>query len=463
MLSTRNSPSTSSHTAELIHFAAVTRFDELPAEVVGESKRCILDFLGVSIGAAGSKAGRIARDTVLELGGAPQAAILAFGDRTSVANAALVNGILSHVLDFDDTHFPTILHPSGVVMAAGLAVGEWKRVSGRDLIAAHAVAFEVEARISLALHPHHYESGWHVTGTAGTLGAAVCAGRLLGLDGAQMSHALGMAATQAGGQREQFGSMAKALHVGRAAANGVLSALLASRGYTAAADSLEGRRGMFRVMSFRAESGELSRSLGERWEIFRNGFKPYSCGVVTHAAIDAVRRLRDRHQVGARDVDRIHLRVHPLVLELTGKTDLQTGLEGKFSIYFVCAVALLEGAVRPRHFQDEMVRRPDVIGLMERIVPEPDEGLKETEAVLSAHLRDGRTLTEHVTAAAGTPENPLSQEELSEKFLDLVEPVIGRSGAVALATLVEDLEERADVSELLDFSTRKNRDRAPSS
>ncbi|MGH9339221.1 MAG: MmgE/PrpD family protein [Acidobacteriota bacterium] len=440
--------SRSPHTAEVIRFAAGAGFRDLPAEVVRESKRCILDFLGVTIGAVDSEAGRIARDTALELGGAPQSGILGFGDRTSVANAALVNGILSHVLDFDDTHFPTILHPTGVVMSAGLPIGEWKAVSGRDLIAAHVVAFEVAARVSLALHPHHYDSGWHVTGTAGTLGAAVCAGRLMGLEGGQMAHALGMAATQASGQREQFGSMAKALHVGRAAAGGVLSALLASRGYTAAADSLEGRRGMFQVMGFGADSGELTRALGERWEILQSGLKPYPCGVVTHAAIDGVRRLRDRHRVCAVDIEKLDLRVHPLVLELTGKADPQTGLEGKFSVHFVCAVALLEGGVRPRHFRDETVRRPDLIELLGRIVPQADEGLKQTEAVLSAHLRDGRILTEHVKQASGTPENPLSQEELDEKFLDLVEPVMGRPAGLRLAGLVENLEELENVSEL---------------
>src|SRR5262249_21101596 len=157
---------------------------------IAESKRCILDFLGVAIGAADDEAPRLALETACELGGAPQATVLAFGQQTSVTNAALVDGILSHVLDFDDTHIPTILHPTGPVMAAGLPVAEWRHRTGKELIATHIAAFEVEARASLALYPEHYDRGWHMTGTTGTLGAAVSAGRLLGLSEDKLVHAV---------------------------------------------------------------------------------------------------------------------------------------------------------------------------------------------------------------------------------------------------------------------------------
>lgn len=445
---------TSPATAALIRFAAETAFDALPREVVRESKRCILDFLGVAIGGAATETGQIALDVARDLGGAPQGRIIVFGERTSVVNAALVNGIMAHVLDFDDTHIPTILHPTTPAVGAGLPVAEWRRASGRDLLAAHALAFEVEARASLALYPEHYDAGWHMTGTTGTLGGAISAGRLLRLNVAQMTHAVGIAATQAAGHREQFGAMTKSLHAGKAASNGVLSALLASRGYTASADSLEGRRGMFHVMSTHAKVAELTAALGQRWEIFRNGFKPYSCGVVIHPGIDAVRRLGQQHGVRPDDVERIDLRVHPLVLELTGKTNPQTGLEGKFSIAFAAAIALIEGTARQRQFSDEAVRRPEVIALRDRVRPAADAALKHTEAVAVARLRTGRTITEHVTAATGTPENPISDAELREKFMDLVEPVLGARAGERIATLVERLDELADVGELVDAAVR---------
>jgi 2-methylcitrate dehydratase PrpD len=233
-----------------------------------------------------------------------------------------------------------------------------------------------------------------------------------------------------------------------------VAALLAARGYTAAPDSLEGRRGMFRVMSARGDAAELSEGLGERWEIFRNGFKPYSCGVVTHPGIDAVRRLGRVHGVRPEDVETIDLRVHPLVLELTGKTDPQTGLEGKFSIAFASAIALIEGTARQRQFTDVKVRRPDVVALMRRIQPAADTSLSHTEAVAIGRLTDGRSISEHVTAATGTPENPISDEELREKFLDLVEPVLGAQAGERIAALVNRLEDVADVSEIVSATIR---------
>jgi 2-methylcitrate dehydratase PrpD len=443
-----------SATERLVQFAATTRFEDLPTEVTRESKRCILDYLGVAIGAAEDSAPRIMLDAVCALGGADQATTIAYGERTSVTNAALVDGVLSHVLDFDDTHIPTILHPTGPVMSAALPIAEWKHRSGRDVIAAHVLAFEVEARASLALYPEHYDRGWHMTGTTGTLGAAIAAGRLLDLDADRLMHAVGAAATQAAGHREQFGAMTKSLHSGKAASNGVLSALLAMRGYTAAEDSLEGRRGMFHVMSTRADVAELTEGLGERWEIFRNGFKPYSCGVVTHPGIDAVRRLGTQHGVRLDDVSRIDLSVHPLVLELTGKTDPRTGLEGKFSIAFATAIALIEGTARQRQFTDENVRRSDVIALRDRIHPTADTALSHTEAVATAQLKDGRIIREHVTAATGTPENPISDAELQEKFLDLVDPIIGASVGRRIIDMVNQLEELESVASLLPLTVR---------
>ena len=337
-----NAP-TSPATRNLLHFAATTRYEDLPADVIRESKRCILDFLGVTIGAVDTEAPSIARAVAQETGGNAQARIIGYGDSTSVLHAALVNGILSHVFDFDDTHIPTILHPTGPLMASGFPVAEWKGSSGKDLIAAHAVGFEVEARASLALYPEHYDRGWHMTGTTGVLGAATSVSRLMGLDEAQLTNALGLAATQAAGHREQFGAMAKSFHSGKSSTNGVLAALMASRGYTAADDSLEGRRGMFYVMGDHAKVNELDDELGQRWEIFRNGFKPYSCGVVIHPGIDAVRLMGSKHGVKPEDVERIDLRVAPLVIELTGKMEPRTGLEGKFSVAFASAIALIEG------------------------------------------------------------------------------------------------------------------------
>jgi 2-methylcitrate dehydratase PrpD len=287
------------------------------------------------------------------------------------------------------------------------------------------------------------------------LGAATSVSRLMGLDEAQLTNALGLAATQAAGHREQFGAMAKSFHSGKSSTNGVLAALMASRGYTAADDSLEGRRGMFFVMGENAKVNELDDELGQRWEIFRNGFKPYSCGVVIHPGIDAVRLMGSKHGVKPEDVERIDLRVAPLVIELTGKMEPRTGLEGKFSVAFASAIALIEGTARQRQFTDEKVRRPDVVALRDRVIPTADTALSHTEAVAVATLKDGRVITEHVLAATGTPGNPISDEELREKFLDLVEPVLGVEAGKKIIALVDRLESMSDIGELVSSTIRR--------
>jgi 2-methylcitrate dehydratase PrpD len=405
--------------------------------------------MGVIIGGARSEAVALARETVLLLGGTPQTRACVLGDTSSIDRVAFLNGIASHVLDFDDTHIPTVLHASGALFAAGLAVGEWLHARGRDLVAAHLVGFEVGARVALALGRAHYDVGWHVTGTAGTVGVAAAVGRLLGLGPDRMAHALGLAATQAAGHREQFGAMAKSFHAGRAASNGVLAALLAAQGFTAADDSLEGRRGLLAVMSAAPRPEALAEGLGERWEIDRNGVKPYACGVVAHPAIDAVLRFHERHGVRPEDVEAIELRVHPLVVELTGKWGPRSGLEGKFSVSYACAIALFEGAARERQFADEQVRRAEVLDLHRRIGREADRSLGQTEAWATARLRDGRTIVEHVVAASGTPENPLSDAEVERKLVDLSEPVLGAERTRRLIAQLEGIDDLDDVSSLV--------------
>jgi 2-methylcitrate dehydratase PrpD len=436
----------SSETRELLEFLHGFSTGDVPEDVLHESKRCLIDFLGVAIGASAEPAPTIVLAQMKRLGGEPQAAVFGTNERLRVSDAALVNGVAGHVFDFDDTHIPTILHPSTPLYAAALALSEWRGRPGRELLAAHALGYEVGARVSLALYPHHYDVGWHMTGTAGTLAAAAASSRLLGLSQDRLAHCMGLASTQAAGHREQFGAMTKSFHAGNAAHSGMLSALLAEAGYTAAPDSLQGRRGMLSVMSSRSTPADLVEALGSRWEIFRNGIKPYACGVVSHPPIDAVRRLGVEQGLTSGDVERIELRVHPLVAELTGKDDPRTGLEGKFSVQFACSIALLEGAARERQFSDENVRRADVRDLMARIRLVPTDEMPHEAAAATATTSDGRQLDLLVEAATGTPGNPIPDDELLEKFHDLVDPVLGRAQA---ASLVEEVW-RLDGTETVD-------------
>jgi 2-methylcitrate dehydratase PrpD len=332
-------------------------------------------------------------------------------------------------------------------------VGEWKRASGRDLILAFALGFETECRVGLSVHPEHYDEGWHITGTAGTFAAAAAAGRLLRLDPRQMSWALGMAGSQAAGVREQFGSMAKSLHIGKAAANGILGVLLAQRGFDAAEQIFEGRRGFNAVLSSGSHLERLTEGLGERWEFANNGIKPYACGVVTHPIIDGVRRLREREGLTADQVREIRARVHPLVLDLTGKREPKVGLEGKFSVYHCAAIALIEGHARPGQFSDEAVNRPEAVALRRRVEATVDPSLQENQAEVSISLADGRTITEWVEAATGTPQNPISDQELREKVHDLLWPYLPRWKEERLLAMVDTLEDLPDVSAFAELLT----------
>lgn len=445
---------TSEETRRLGGWAVETGYDDLPERIVELSKQLILDHLGVAIGGIDHEATMIALGVARTLGGAPQATVIGHGDRTSTMNAALVNGIASHVHDFDDTHIPTILHPTGPILSAALPMGEVLEASGRDLIRAHAVALEVSARASLAMFPEHYDAGWHMSGTTGTLGAAAAAALLAGVSPDVFVMALGIAATQASGQREQFGAMTKSLHVGKAGSNGVLSALLAAQGFTASPDSLQGRRGMFAVMSSAARNEALTAGLGEDWEMDRVGIKPYSCGVVAHPPIDAVRLLRTEHGITPDEIDRIDLRVNPLVIELTGKKEPRTGLEGKFSAVFCGAIAMIEGAAGPHQFTDEVVGRPDVVALRDRIHLQADDSVSHSQAIATASLRAGRTVTVEVAAASGTPENRLTSEQLRAKFDDLVKPMLGVGSADQIADYVDRLEVLDRIDPLLAATVR---------
>ena len=446
----------STETRQLLTFVCDLPTTDIPDAVLHESKRCLLDFLGVAVGAAGEPAPSIAKGQLELLGGHPQAAVYGTGTRMRATDAALVNGISAHVFDFDDTHIPTILHPTTPLYAAGLAVAEWRGRPGVEVLAAHALGYELSARASLALYPEHYDIGWHMTGTTGTLGAAAASGRLLGIRPAVMAHAIGIAATQAAGHREQFGAMTKSFHAGHAAESGLMASLLADGGYVAAPDSLQGRRGMFSVMSTATTPSELVDRLGERWEIFRNGIKPYACGVVTHPPIDSVRILARDHGVRPEEIAGITLSVHPLVAELTNKTNPLTELEAKFSVIFGCAVALLEGHARQRQFTDENVHRPDVRALMAKIEVVPAADVPHESCVMRARLVDGREITVRVDDAAGTPGNRISDEELLAKFHDLVDDVLGASQADELAELVWAVDRAESVDDLVAATVPKS-------
>ena len=327
-----------------------------------EAHRTFGNWLGCAIGASRHEAADAALAAVQMLEPAAQASVLGRAERVDMASAALVNGISSHTFDFDDTHLKTIIHPAGPVASAVLALAEQRGASGREVIDALVLGIDVACRVGNVMYPDHYDRGWHITGSTGMLGAAAGCARLLGLDAAKTAMALGIAASQPVGLREQFGTMTKPFHPGAAARAGLMSALLAHRGFTASARALEAPRGFVQVVSDKRAWHEVSDELGTRFEISFNTYKPFACGIVIHPSIDACVQLRELG-IAPEQVARIELRVHPLVLELTGMKEPGSGLSAKFSVYHGCAAGLIFGRAGEAEFADEIVNRPDVVAL----------------------------------------------------------------------------------------------------
>ncbi|MEO8679036.1 MAG: MmgE/PrpD family protein, partial [Vicinamibacterales bacterium] len=350
-------------TRRLAQYVVTGQYDDLPAPVRNEARRTLLNYVGCAVGGSRHETLDAAVSALAPFFGPPQASVLGRRERVDVLHASLLNGISSHVFDFDDTHLKTVIHPAGPVVSALLALSEYRPVPGPDFLAAMVLGIEVECRIGNAVYPAHYDRGWHITGTAGVFGAAAASGRLLGLSEQQMVWALGIAATQPVGLREMFGSMTKSFHPGRAAQNGLTAALLAARNFTCTDVGIEGKSGWANVLSTTRNYAEITGNYGRTHEILFNTYKPFACGIVIHPAIDACLQLRNEHTLTADQIERIDLRVHPLVLELTGKKTPQTGLEGKFSVYFAAALAIVQGSAGMRDFSDQNARNPVIAGL----------------------------------------------------------------------------------------------------
>ncbi|TRZ95204.1 MAG: MmgE/PrpD family protein, partial [Rhodocyclaceae bacterium] len=299
-----------------------------------------------------------------------------------------------------------------------------------------------------AVYPSHYDVGWHITGTAGVFGAAAAAGKVLRLSQQQLVWALGIAATQACGLREMFGSMCKPLHPGLAARNGLYAALLARQNFTSSEQGIEGKRGFANVLATERDYRPITESLGETWELLENTYKPFACGIVIHPVIDGCIQLREEHALKASDISAIDLRVHPLVLELTGKTAPRVGLEGKFSVYHSAAAAIIDGAAGEAQFSDDKVSDPEWITLRNKVRAVVDATLKEDAAHIAITCGDGRVLNKHVMHAIGSLARPMSDKDLEEKFSRLCAPHLQKQRSDALISAIWALDASADAGQL---------------
>ena len=389
--------------------------------------RAVLDTIGVMLAGASEPAARIVQHVVAAeegaaIGGSHRCRILGTTRCASASGAALANATAAHAHDFDDMCFVSLAHPSAPLVSAGLAAAELTDASGRALLEAYTVGFEVEGRLGRAMNPRHYQRGWHCTSTLGTLGAAAAVSRLLGLHVEQTGHALAIAASEASGLKENFGSMVKPLHAGLAARNGVLAARLAQSGMTASASALDGPQGFLAAMDSASPVVDVS-DLGSRWEILETGItvKLYPSCAATHPALDTLLDLQRRERFSAGDVDAIEVGVDAITPTVLAHDRPADALEGKFSMPFCAAVAIVDTRVGLDSFGDDRLRDDRIVAMMARVRMRVDSTLDAsapplTQARVTVRLRDGRVLTASANGARGYPDRPARDDELTEKF-----------------------------------------------
>ena len=408
-------------TRKLARFIIASRFEDLPGSVRHEAKRTLLNWVGCAIGGSGHETVRNAIAALLPFCGPSQASVFGRRERVDILHASLLNGISSHVFDFDDTHAYTAIHPAAPVVPAILALAEHRPISGRDFINALVVGIETECRIGKAVTPAHYEAGWHITGTVGVFGSAAAAGKFLGLDEQQMCWALALAAAQPVGLQEMFGSMTKSFHPGQAAQNGLTAALLASKGFTSSEQPLEAKRGWFDVMSAKTNYTALTE---KSWEILNNSYKPFACGLVVHPVIDGCLQLRDAHRLTPDAIDRIDVDVNSRVMMLTAIKEPTSGLEGKFSVYHAAAVALVEGEAGERQFSDEAVRTVATTELRRRVFPSIDPAIGKVQARVTITLKNAKRHVVFVEHTVGSVKKPMSDAAIEQKVVGLADGIL---------------------------------------
>jgi 2-methylcitrate dehydratase PrpD len=405
-------------TRDLAKYLVESRAADLPDDVRHEAHRALVNIVGCALGGAQESATEIALRTFAPFSGPADAAVVGRAERLDPLRAALINGISSHVHDYDDTLPKNYIHASSPVASALLAYASCHEVSGEDFLHAFVLGFETTSRIGNATYPAHYDVGWHSTGTCGVFGAAAAIGKLLGLGVQEMVWTLGLAATHAAGIREMFGSMGKPLHPGRAAQNGYEAALLAQNGFTSGEHGLEAPRGFGFVLAAERDLAKVTDGLGRDFDLRVNTYKPFPCGIVNHPAIDACIQLREEQGLDPETIKAVRLQVAPLVMDLCGKRQITKGLQGKFSVVHGAAVGLVRGKAGLAEYTDETVNDPQVKRVRDAATPQGNAAITEDGVHVEVELADGTVLTKTLEHSLGNLERPMSDDQLSAKFRD---------------------------------------------
>jgi 2-methylcitrate dehydratase PrpD len=449
-------------TRKLAGFVAGIAYDALPAEVRERAKWLVTDMVGIALRARHDAESTPALLAAVDRLGLAQGSATVIGDARSCSptGAAMVNGTLAHSLDFDDTHAPGSIHPSAPIVPAALAAAEMTGASGRDLVAAIVAGYEVQIRLSLALVPkEHYDRGFHPTATCGVFGAAAAAGRVFGLSADAIAHAFGIALSQAAGSMQFLvdGAWTKRSHVGHAAMSGLIAASLAREGFHGAVEAFEGKAGFLRAYAPNPILENAVAGLGRVYETMAIAVKPYPACRYSHAAIDALLELRAAHGLKWEDVEAVEVGLPQTGWKIIGdpeadKQQPKNVVEGQFSMAFVAAVALREGAMQWDHYARH-IRDPKTLALCKRVRAVVDPSAEtEFPRYMSGVVRvraGGKAFEKFVRVAKGEPENFVTAAELRSKFDGLVAPYLGDRRREELARALLALDQARDVGAVL--------------
>lgn len=432
--------------AEYIHN---TTYADIPKEIHRFVKLCILDWIGVTLGGSREPVSDILLDLIDIVGGNKHATILGKGVKTNLLLAALANGTMSHALDFDDTLKDSGIHPSVCLAPAALSVAEYKKASGKDLITAFVIGFEIAARIGLSAGSGHYDHGWHATSTIGRFSATASAAKLLGLSPEQIVNALGITGTQMSGLREVFGTMSKPFHAGKAAMDGVLSAALARRNFDSSHEIFEGRFGLKNVYAPHADTNQILAGLGTEYHIKKVAFKPYASALATHSTIQAIETIKKEDKITAKEVQHIQIEFGELPFSVVNRKNPQKMLEGKFSVYHCAALAFIKGRVTRDMFTIEALSEPDIIAFRDKVSVLLNPNLTQFETIITVTTHQGKTVKKHIQEPKGSPEVPLTFFEIKGKFIDLAATVISKENAENIIEKIRILPELDDINEII--------------
>ncbi len=436
-------------TAALNEFCRGIRYDDLPGDAASVAKQCLLDWLGVTLAGSSEPLTVMLREEALADGGNAQSTLVGSGQRVTAKQAALVNGAASHALDYDDVHLAMSGHPSVPIWPALLALAELRGGTGRDVLAAFAAGYEMECRIGMLVMPAHYSIGFHSTGTLGTFGAAAACAHLLGFDAEQWGRTMGIAGAQAAGLKSMFGTMCKPLHAGKAAQNGLFAALMAERGFTSNPEVLETAQGFAATQTTSPNPERALSGLGESYAVRDTLFKYYAACYGTHETIEGVKRIAEGNGIQPGSVSEIELVVPKGHLAMCNIQQPTTALEGKFSLRFTAALALVDGRAGEEAFSVESVHDPRLTTIRDRVSVVPQEGDWERGTRVSIKTTDGRQFSEQVNLNIPTNDVERQWGRLELKFRGLASPVVGAAKADSIVAAVSGFETDASVERLM--------------